>query len=222
MMNQRHQLIFLKPDASFVIHSVHQDNQAITQQVTEWINKGLPCIYARQLCHDGVTLSLGLPVLLGNKKYRVGLYLNKNEVIVKQELPRLVDMAGYFAKKNVLYTNNCLSQQDLSDFQSISVYGSYLFEYLSDQPFVREHSDLDLLIDYQQGSLAELNQLIIHLKKKLTILIDGEVRFKNLGDIAFKELVNLSVHQLLFKNPDEIGLISRHDLYKQYPELRGV
>ncbi|MCL9684499.1 malonate decarboxylase holo-[acyl-carrier-protein] synthase [Legionella maioricensis] len=219
MMSQRHQLVFLEHDSAFVIHSIHEEKQAITHYVNQWINQGLPCIYARQLSAEQDMLDLGLPVFLANKKHRVGLRLNKNKVSRKEDLPRLIDMASYFCKKIKGQPFTLFSQQDMADFHSISVYGSFLWEYLSEQPFVGDNSDLDLLIDYEGHSLDKLKQILTILKKKFNRTIDGEVRFKKLGDIAVNELVNSSADQLLFKNTDEIGLISRHDLYKQYPDL---
>jgi phosphoribosyl-dephospho-CoA transferase len=219
MMSQRHQLIFLARDASFVIHSIHEEKQAMTHYVKQWIEQGLPCISARQLSKEQDRLHLGLPVLLANKKHRVGLSLNKNEVHSTQELPRLVGMASYFSQKVEKQPSNLFSQQDVADFHSISVYGSFLLEYLSGLPFVNEHSDLDLLIDYKNHSLDKLKQVLAKLKKKFNRAIDGEVRFRNLGDIAVNELVKPSADHLLFKNMTEIGLVSRHELYKQYPSL---
>ena len=221
MMSQRHQLIFLERDAPFVIHSTHEEKQAMAHYVKQWINQGLPCIYARQLSAEQDRLYLGLPVLRAKKKHRVGLSFNKNEVHSKQELPRLVDMASYFSQKVETQPSHLFSQQDVADFYSISVYGSFLLEYLSGLPFVNEYSDLDLLIDYESHSLNKLKQILAQLKKKFNRAIDGDVRFRNLGDIAVNELVKPSAEHLLFKNTAEIGLISRHDLYKQYPDLCG-
>lgn len=219
-MMERHHLIFPAPDVSFKIHSVHEDQQKILNYVSEWINKGLPCIYTRQLIKDALKLNAGLPVVIAGKKYRIAISLNHTEIKKQKELPKLIEMTPFLAQK--LNGNSItFSEHDQLKFQSISVYGSFLFEYLSNQPFVNHHSDLDLLIPYEHESLSELNQKISRLKALFQIPIDGEIRFKNLGDIALKELTNPVASQFLFKNTNEIGLISRHDLYQQFPDLHG-
>ncbi|KTD55339.1 malonate decarboxylase holo-[acyl-carrier-protein] synthase [Legionella quateirensis] len=218
-MNQRHQLIYVAPNSSFKINSSYGPNQEIVDCISEWLNNGLPCIYARQLVHDELGLHVGLPILLNNKKYRISMTLNKKELIKVQDLPKLAEMSDYWSQKLGQHSKNGYSQQDLSDFQSISVYGSHLFEYLSNQPFVNDHSDLDLLIDYDNCSLSELGRRVTSLKRIFGVRIDGEVRFHDLGDIALYELMNSSTNQFLFKNSKDIGLITRHELYEQYPSL---
>ncbi|MBL7480864.1 malonate decarboxylase holo-[acyl-carrier-protein] synthase [Legionella bononiensis] len=218
-MNQRHQLIYVTPNASFKINSSHENNQEIIGSVASWLNKGLPCIYTRQLINDELEVHAGLSLLLGNKKYRASITLNKNDLITIHNLPTLSEMSDYWYKKLEQPSKNRYSQLDQSDLQSTSVYGSYLFEYLSNQPFVNKHSDLDLLIDYDNFSLPELNRKITHFAQIFGVHIDGEVRFHDIGDIAFNELMNSSANQFLFKNSKDIGLITRHELYEQYPSL---
>ncbi len=219
MISQRHQLIFPRSHAPFIIHSGHENDQELMHHVTEWFNQGLPGIYARQLDHGSDHLNLGLPVLLAHKKYRVGILLPKSAVNRTEGLPKLADMADFLARKLRLKSDRLFSTQELVDFKSVSVFGSFLFEYLTQQPFVTENSDLDVLIDYEQYSLTELQQLLIKLETKFNRTIDGEIRFPNLGDVAIKELAAATSNQLLFKNSHEVGLISRHDLYVQYPYL---
>lgn len=218
-MNLRHHLVFVTPNSPFRVDSCHQNNQELVHCVMGWINKGLPCIFARQLIKDDLTLTLGLPIILNNNKYRVRIFLNKNVIQKQEQLPKLIDMAHFLAPKFCDNRIPFFTREELTEFQSISVYGSYLFEYLSNKPFVNHNSDLDLLIEYDHFSLSELNNRIIKLKKMFRITIDGEVRFNNLGDIAIKELTNASANQLMFKNTHDIGLITRHDLYEQYPDL---
>ena len=222
MMSQRHQLIFPQPQASFFIHSMHENNIELMHHITEWFNRGLPAVYARQLEQESAHLNLGLPVLLANKKYRVGLVLPKCSVQRTEQLPKLVDVADLLARKAGKQSALLFSTQERVTFKCVSVFGSFLFEYLTGQPFVREDSDLDVLIDYKQQSLTELRCLLVTLETKLSRAIDGELRFRNLGDVALKELVDTSSNQLLFKNSHEAGLISRHDLYAQYPNLLAL
>jgi phosphoribosyl-dephospho-CoA transferase len=220
MKIQRHQLIFPEHQSPFTIHTCHGNNQAIMQYVAAWISKGLPCIYARQLCQDESMMNLGLPVVIGHTKHRVGLHINKNHITSQQALPKLVTMDQFFSKKIQRQSKQFFTPQELKMFKSVFVYGSFLFEYLSEELFVSDTSDLDLLIEYEHFSLGELNQMITTLKKLFDLPIDGEVRFKNLGDISFTELLSSPADNLLYKTPYKIGLLSRDALFHEYPDLR--
>ncbi|CEG55616.1 malonate decarboxylase holo-[acyl-carrier-protein] synthase [Legionella fallonii] len=222
MMEQRHQLVFPERHAQFTIHSRHENKDELMHHIRDWFNQGLPCIYARQLDDEGSQVNLGLPVLLANKKYRVGLLLSKHLVHRAEELPKLADMTVFFAKKLGQQAETLFSPQELVDFKSIFVFGSFLFESLTGQCFVTEHSDLDVLIDYDGYSLVVLRQLLNQLKTKFKRTIDGEIRFHGVGDVAINELLYASSPQLLFKDSRNAGLISRHELYAQYPHLLGL
>ncbi|MBI2785349.1 MAG: malonate decarboxylase holo-[acyl-carrier-protein] synthase [Legionella longbeachae] len=213
MNPQRHHLIYLYPDADFSINSLHADKVAIEKQVLGWLLQGLPCIYAKQ--SYGNTINLGLPLLHNNKKHRVALQVAPSAVQQQQVLPQLKQMQDFFlCCYGIEELDVFLDLQHVSD---IAVYGSFLFHYLSGQPFVNENSDLDLLINYQRYSLTDLQEFIALLAKKMNRTIDGEIRFPKFGDVSIKELLDLSAKKLLCKSKDKPALLSRTELYEYYP-----
>ncbi len=211
MIAQRHDLVFIDSQSRFSIQSLHYDNDVIHKHVVDWLKNGLPCVYARQTSDE--TVNLGLPLFFDNKKYRVSLTIDKVDVVRQQSLPKLVDMEDFFIR--------CYGVRGLHKLpEDIAVYGSFLYHYLSDQRVVDEASDLDLLINYSpQYSIAILKELICLLNSTFNRAIDGELRFKKIGDIAIKELLNLSANKLLCKTRDKVHLISRDELYASYPLL---
>lgn len=211
MISQRHDLVFIDSQACFSIESIHYDKDAIQKHVIDWLKNGLPCIYARQSSDE--TLNLGLPLLFDGKKHRVNLSVDKVAVLQRTALPKLIEMHEFFL--------GCYGIKELSGLpDNIAVYGSFLSHYISGQAFVNETSDLDLLIYYTNNySLSALQDLIYLLNTKFNRVIDGEVRFNNLGDLSIKELLNLSVKTLLCKTRNRVELLSRAELYARYPLL---
>ncbi|MGL5741384.1 MAG: hypothetical protein ACRCXC_01955 [Legionella sp.] len=96
MNPQRHHLIYLAPDVDFSIASFHEDKNAIEEGVRSWLAKGLPCIYAKQLPNEE-TMSLGFPLVSGNKNHRVGLRIAPSAVQKLQPLPQLMAMQDFLA-----------------------------------------------------------------------------------------------------------------------------
>ncbi len=215
-MSQRHHLIYLQPDADFTVVSFHEDKKRTEEEVTLWLAKGLPCIYAKQSV-DQETMNLGVTLLSANKKHRVGLRVAPSWVQKQKPPPQLIEMQDFFARDyGINELNSILELYSISD---VAVYGSFLFHYLSGYSFVNSASDLDLLIKYQKYSLADLQGSISALTKKFKRTIDGEIRFPGFGDIPIKELLDLSAKKLLCKSKDRVTLLSRTELYEYYPLL---
>lgn len=216
MIPQRHHLIYLKPRADFFLVSLHEDKKIIEEQVAAWLAKGFPCIYAKQM-PDEKSVNLGLPLWYAHKKHRVGLRVLPSEIYSQKPPPQLIEMQDFFLR---CYGIDDLDRMiEVHQIDNISVYGSFLSQYLSGYDFVTKSSDLDLLINYHEYSLAHLQALINTLTQKFKRIIDGEVRFQGLGDISLKELLNLSTKKILCKSQDHVLLLSRAELYEHYPLL---
>ncbi|WP_454784350.1 phosphoribosyl-dephospho-CoA transferase MdcG domain-containing protein [Legionella sp. WA2024007413] len=216
MNPKRHHLIYLQPNADFTIASFHEEKQMIEEQVRLWLVKGLPCIYTRQLVPQE-TVSLGVTLLLANKKHRVGLRVNPSFVRQQSPLPQLIKMDNFFCRYyGITELYRILELYLISD---IAVYGSFLFQYLTEDSFVSPDSDLDILLNYQGYSLVALRELIDALTHKFNRVIDGEVRFPGFGDIPIRELLNLSAKKMLCKSLHRVRLLSRIELYEYYPML---
>lgn len=212
---QRHQLIYLKKEAQFEVLTEHHVSQelhdytVIVQSIFDWINKELPCVYVRQPMNANNTdIYLGLCILLNDKKHRVALRTKKNSIERETPLPTLQQIVP-------LIDNNGM------DFSFIHVYGSFLFQYLSHQSFVKKNSDVDLLVKYSETlSLQSLAEIIKKLGDQFNRGIDGEIRFNThtTMDIAFKELLS-NAETLLVKTSTDVYLLSRKELYDTYPTL---
>ena len=206
-MKQRHQLVYLHKKSNFDLTCIYDNSALLYQVASEWINAGHPCVFTRQPPSLSALIHLGLTVLLHNKTYRVGILVEPSAIQRVADLPTIKDCAFLFP--NAIPSFN----------ESIYVYGSFMFQYLSSLPFTHACSDLDLLIDYQQENLQQLTKMTSMLSIATQRKIDGEVRFNNIGEISLWELIQLSSPQLLVKTTTNAFLINRQKLYEYYPSL---
>lgn len=104
---------------------------------------------------------------------------------------------------------------------NIGVYGSYAWQYLTQQPYVHAASDLDLLITYEGQSLEDLKQLHQAICHTISVVqLDGEIRLAPFGDCAWLELIQPNpCRTILFKSIQKAQLISRDQVYEQLPTL---
>lgn len=217
-MTKRHQLIFVDSKAPVAFHTCHGDKKDIKQRVMDWLQAGLPCIYTRQTSENN-TINLGLTLLVEGHKQRIALAVNKSDILKEKALPHLMDMRYFFQEVyNIHGLSELFSSLGFEQANFISVYGSFLFHYLSGQSFVNSTSDLDVLITYQGCTEQQLKSLAANLATKFNRLIDGEVRFDALGDIAIKELLSSSP-TVLCKKKERVILLPRAMLYEYYPTL---
>lgn len=216
MNAQRHHLIYLKPNATFRFASYQGNRILIEEQIKSWLTLERPLIYTKQLV-DQASIHLGLTLLHHNKKHRIGLQVELQCVKKTQPLPQLIKLHEFFLLKYGIEGLESILR--LSPIQNIGVYGSFLFHYLSNLPFVTAQSDLDILIQYEQFSLDDLHQLMALLAHKFCRNMDGEVRFPLFGDISIKELIDVSAKKLICKSRDNVFLLSRFELYECYPLL---
>ena len=153
IMSQRHQLIYLKNHAGFDLTSTHTNPDIINKAVYQWIDAGLPCIYTRQQQRHPSSINLGLTLMIDNQRYRAGLLIDQSVIERESYLPRLSECVELVPDLN-----------QVCDFESTHVYGSFLFQYLSRHSnfpissFVNKYSDLDVLIDYKKTPLQTLAQ----------------------------------------------------------------
>ncbi len=104
------------------------------------------------------------------------------------------------------------------NYPGINVYGSYAWQYITEELYVQGSSDLDLLVDYQDQSLAFLAALYDGLQQQLLPKLDGEIRFPGVGECAWKELLQDS-DTILFKSIQQVDLLKRETLYAMFPTL---
>ena len=174
-----------------------------------WLTRNYPFIVTRQTAHLSASqIQLAIPYFDRDqaKKIRAQCVVDKSALTQIRELPNIDEV---------------FPDLKLNPRRSIKVYGSFCWQYLTQEPYVQQSSDLDLLIPYEQQSLSELAGLYTWLQKTLDIdRIDGEIRFPEVGDCSWRELLDLnSSDSILFKSTSTIDLLRRETLYATVPAL---
>lgn len=209
----RHQLVYLKKQAEFTFMSTVEGRLDLSHAIDDWFSRGLPCIVASQYDVKYPHIKLGILIKLNNISHRITLLVDQKYVEKTDNLPIIHTVLNALSydvnKNNVLNFNDC---------EHVAVYGSFLWQYLTNYSYINQDSDIDILIFYKSLSINQLNHKIIQLNKVLARQVDGEVRFKELGDIAISELCSNS-SKLLVKQTQAAMLIERKKLYAYYPSL---
>ncbi|MFJ1268074.1 malonate decarboxylase holo-[acyl-carrier-protein] synthase [Legionella lytica] len=198
----RHTLCYLNP--STVAASQHSEEQQ--RLFKYWLHCGYPFISPRQPQElPSGKIHLAIPyVNLQQQKIRAGYQVALSAIIQNQELPKFTDI---------------FPSVQLEATADIKVYGSYCWQYLTQESYVQPDSDLDVLIIYAAQSLSDLRGLYQELLLKSKVQqIDGEVRFPHWGDCSLHELLQNS-DSILFKSINNVFLLAREELYATYPSL---
>lgn len=206
-MRLRHQLIYLHSHMISLSALTSIESEPLREAALAWLLQGLPAIYPRQQPID--ELQLALTILKNQTKHRVSFSVDPAAIHKESSLPSLHDIAGFFNFniKSIPYLN------------AISVYGSFLFESLSQQKFITDSSDLDILIQFPDCSLLALHDLLKQLEHMAQRRVDAEIRFQELGDIAVRELLDASTETCLVKSHDHVYLLDKNKIYEHYPQL---
>ncbi len=173
-----------------------------------WMAQGRPLITTRQpptISEEQIQLAIPYFIPTTTQKIRMSYLFFKTAINKIAPLPSLSQLFPKIPE----------------EYHFIRVYGSYCWQYLTQHPYVRPTSDLDLLIEYSYQSLISLNELHHHLTQLIpSIPIDGEVRFPDIGECSYKELIQTQeIPNILFKSEKGIQLISREYLYARFPTL---
>lgn len=199
----RHTLCFLQSETDPL--SSHQEDELVLLSL--WLKQGHPLIATRQSeIINPKNIHLAIPFFdeTQQKKIRTSFVFAQSSVKHYQELPGL----------NKLFPA-------IETPYDIRVYGSYCWQYLTQHQYVHEHSDLDLLFIYGGQSLVQLKALYYQITQEFKpTQVDGEIRFPNLGDCSWRELIqNESSATLLLKSYQSVALIKREQLYAQFSTL---
>ncbi|MFV0821622.1 malonate decarboxylase holo-[acyl-carrier-protein] synthase [Tatlockia micdadei] len=205
MNHQRHTLCFLKEGAKPLSILQKQEDELLEY----WMKHQFPLIFTyqpKELHPEHVQLAIPFFDSSSQKKIRLCTNFYKNAIKETKSLPTFQDV---------------FQHATLKQNTEIRVYGSYCWQYLTKLNYVQPSSDLDLLIFYENQSLIELVLYYQEIKHILSIpRLDGEVRFPNLGDCSWFELIQPSSSaSILLKSAQQIELISREYLYEQVPTL---
>ncbi len=204
MIEARHNLCYLLPSEG-LNKLIEEESNGLLQN---WIFKSRPLVFTRQ------------PDTLEKEKVQLAAPYLDIETLKKTKFSFILDHKDIAYITSPPSIKTIFPQLNKMDFDHIKVFGSYCWEFLTNEKNTHHQSDLDLLIQFNNTSASCLKNTIGKIRKYTGIkTIDGEIRFQQLGDCAANELLHSQSKSILFKSIHQVTLIDRSDLYERFPAL---
>jgi len=192
---KRHQLVWLNQSPVAI-------EPRAQKACDEWFESGLPFIATRQTSDYELRLGFCTPRETNDASpQRIGVVARKDSIARLSPPPLLAEAITQFKILKGI--------RDFAETQCFHLYGSYLWELLTEQPYTTPTSDLDLFIVLEHAQ--EIPGVIACFQKldcRLPIRVDGEVSIQGLGEINWRELA-ASTETLLLKTTTGVRLINR-------------
>lgn len=185
-----------------------------------WVNTDLPFVVTRQPEINAQILQVSRCLSPDKSALsRVTSHINIQSII-HHEKPLLfstllADECCSGINKSNLTLIQKLMQEFTSDKLELRVFGSFSWQYLTQQPFIHSNSDLDLLIYITES--RQLNGLLTHLNNLEQLIgrrLDGEIVLAHSYFLAWREWFNSHV-DVLVKTNSAVFLINKHELLRQ-------
>lgn len=206
-MIKRHTLLWLYTNNHEIQFLSKEEDKYI---INSWIKNKNPFIVTNQssINKDKTDVGFMLPLALNKRKINFTIY---NKSIIKNKSSTKLD--------DILHTLDVNWQKPLKelirDFSEIKidlfVYGSSLWQYIIEQKYMSEKSDIDLL--WKPKSLISLKKTLLILKKWMItyeLNIDGEIILPNNKACSWKELLNED-KTILVKSLNKVSLELKSD-----------
>jgi phosphoribosyl-dephospho-CoA transferase len=180
-----------------------------------WHRQGRPFVVCRQQ-GDPDRLSLGFCLVAkqrDSKPRRFAVQTLRENILRVENPPSLFEVvhSNAIAAPTTLRK---LSQEVVSAGLDVHVFGSWMWQMLTRDPYASASSDLDILI--KVGTKAEASRAITFLKQEASELpfsIDGELSIPRLGEVHWREYCS-DAPSLLFKSLTSVQMISRGDIWR--------
>ena len=191
----RHDLAYLRDSAT--LHFFYNSlAEAVIEKVDALLSQNIPMTVCRQENLDSGQVKLAINCLVNGCKYRVACRVDAEDI---ELITRPVSLHTLLIERR-----RTLSDVAISDFAEalqmlgceVYVYGSYAYEYLTKEAYVRSSSDLDLLLYPQKlTDIPEILQRIEHVQKESQIRLDGEIQIHPDWHVSFNELISVYAEQ---------------------------
>jgi len=201
----RHDLVWLRPRwRGSLLSSLSPDAAALAQG---WLDRGLPAVTSRldaRAAAGAVTLGIALPP--APERRRVSFTVAWEAVAAVARPLRLCGvLRSAPAPFQPALESLCADARAVG--LSLGVYGSLAWQHLSGDPYLREGSDVDLLVEPQtQSELSRALELLGSRASLSRPRLDGELVLGGCG-FSWRELLS-SPRRVLMKSPASVSLVS--------------
>jgi len=203
----RHDLVYVDNNKfNFDICPFLEDEDK--QIIFDWMKNKKPFIITRQQFEDKEKINVGFMLPLKKNKKRINFIINSESIVnykVDVKLSKILHIIENRWHKPLLQLIELFQALGLELF----VFGSALWQYLTNEKYMYRESDIDLL--WKPKKLEDLQKGLLILKKWMNnypLKIDGEVILPCKNTCSWKELLN-DDENVLVKNLHNICLESK-------------
>jgi phosphoribosyl-dephospho-CoA transferase len=217
-MFKRHSLVWLN-DAGWQNLRVDEAHLPVVQR---WQQSRWPLIVRRRdadAANDEVCLGIALPPDAQGNKLRIPLRVSSNGIHASQapiSIAKTIPHAGPRWRDALERFQRDAKEEGIQ----IHVYGSLALQALTGQAYLRETSDIDLLLAPRDR--CELERMLDLLQRYRHVLpLDGELEFPDGTAVAWKEWMQArgeGSHRILVKRAADVALLRVDDLLAELGE----
>lgn len=185
----RHDLAYLTDSATLHFWDSTLPEPA-QQKVYQLLSQNIPMTVCRQESSEGGQVKLAINCLVEGCKYRVACLVDADDI---ELIIRPLSLHTLLKERTHTFTDTVINDFAEAVQQlgcEVYVYGSYAYEYLTKEAYVRPSSDLDLVLypkDLTQ--ISEILALIQHTQAQSQIRLDGEIQIHPDWHVSFNELL---------------------------------
>jgi len=158
-----------------------------------WRDGGNPFIVCRTRPGESLSLGYCVPATDGKKPHRLAVAASASQIAKITRPPvweQTAQTPGF----------------------TVRLIGSRMWEKLTGNPYGRPDSDVDLVVDLDSPTAAEVAvEFLVHASAESPVAIDAELSFPNIGEIHWREWHSASP-QVLVKSVETARLVARADL----------
>ncbi|MFC3902686.1 phosphoribosyl-dephospho-CoA transferase [Acinetobacter marinus] len=187
------------------------------QKVHQLLKQNIPMTVCRQDHVEHGQVKLAINCLVDGCKYRVACLVDADQIC---SITRSVSLDQLLQEQHASLNDTALhdlSRALLAMDCEVYVYGSYAYQYLTKETYVRSTSDLDLVLYPQQLSrLAEILQRIEQVQAKSQIRFDGEIKVHSDWHVSFNELISVALdqtQQIIVKGLQRVDMLRLEHLF---------
>lgn len=213
----RHDLAYLCDSAHLHFLDVSLP-EAVKQKVYQLLSQHIPMTVCRQDDMDEGQVKLAINCLVEGYKYRVACLVDRHAI---EQITRPLSLQMLFETDAQLLQPKVL--RDFADSLEqlgckVYVYGSYAYQSLTQEAYVRPTSDLDLLLYPQhQFDVPEILQLIQQVQAQSSIRLDGEIQIHPDWHVSFNELITVFPkmnQQVIVKGIQRVEMLRLEQLFE--------
>jgi phosphoribosyl-dephospho-CoA transferase len=192
---RRHQLVWLAPSAWQSALDWAEEGEAPDKDkraaIGHWAAHDLPLVVTRQACDwagavPGMALALGLPLPHVWGRRRLRLDVREGELRAKGAFPAMADVAALLPPPVQARWATLTSVLAALDVEAV-VYGSVGWQRLTGLDYLREGSDIDLLLPVTTTAQADAAVAALHASGIESPRLDGELVFPDGSAVAWRE-----------------------------------